>query len=61
MKYFLLFILNCLWLPVIAQKQLTIVNSETGEETTVAVPDGLVITSSDHEENDELAVIDYLC
>lgn len=60
MKYFLLFILNCLWLPVIAQKQLTIVNSETGEETSIAVPNGLVITSSDHEENDELAVIDTI-
>ena len=60
MKYFLLFILNCLWLPAIAQKQLTIVNSETGEEMTITVPDGLVITSSDQEENDELAVVDTI-
>ena len=60
MKYFLLFILNSLWLPVIAQKQLTIVNSETGEEMTITVPDGLVITSSDQDENDELAVVDTI-
>lgn len=60
MKYFLLFILNCLWLTVIAQKQLTIVNSETGEEMTITVPDGLVITSGDREETDGLVVVDTI-
>ena len=60
MKYFLLFILSCLWLPVIAQKQLTIVNSETGEETTITVPDGLVITTGYEDGNEDMVVTDTL-
>ena len=45
MRCFTFFLLFFLCLSVLAQKKMTIRNSETGEEMTITVPDGLVITS----------------
>lgn len=60
MKYLLLFTLNCLWLPILAQRQMTIRNFETGEEMTITVPDGFVITSGIEGEDGEFVMTDTL-
>ena len=44
MRYFTFLLLFSLGLSVFAQKKMTIRNSETGEEMTITIPDGLVIT-----------------
>ena len=45
MRYYTFLLLFSLCLSVFAQKKMTIRNSDTGEEMTITVPDGLVITS----------------
>lgn len=56
--YFLLLFSLCL--SVFAQKKMTIRNSETGEEMTITVPDGLVITSGIEGEDRDFVVTDTL-
>ena len=56
MRYFTFLLLFSLGLSVFAQKKMTIRNSETGEEMTITVPDGLVITSGIEGEDGEFVV-----
>lgn len=58
MRYFTFLLLFPLCFSVFAQKKMTIRNSETGEEMSLTVPDGLRITTICQEENEELAVVD---
>ena len=60
MRYFTFLFLFSLCLSVLAQKKMTIRNSETGEEMTITVPDGLVITSGIEGEDGDLVVTDTL-
>ena len=60
MRYFTFLLLFSLCLSVFAQKKMTIRNSETGEEMTITVPDGLVITSGIEGEDGDLVVTDTL-
>lgn len=60
MRYFTFLLLFSLCLSVFAQKKMTICNSETGEEMTITVPDGLVITSGIEGENRDFVVTDTL-
>lgn len=58
MRTFTLFISLLLCLGAFAQKQVAIRNAETGEEMSLTVADGIVITTSYQEGNDELALAD---
>lgn len=60
MRYFTFLLLFSLCLSVFAQKKMTIRNSETGEEMTITVPDGLVITSGIEGEDRDFVVTDTL-
>ena len=60
MRYFTFLLLFSLCLSVFAQKKMTIRNSETGEEMTITVPDGLVITSGIEGEDGDFVVTDTL-
>ena len=60
MRYFTFLLLFSLCLSVLAQKKMTIRNSETGEEMTITVPDGLVITSGIEGEDGDFVVTDTL-
>lgn len=60
MRYFTFLLLFSLCLSVFAQKEMTIRNSETGEEMTITVPDGLVITSGIEGEDRDFVVTDTL-
>lgn len=60
MRLLVLAILSVLSLSILAQKQMTIRNSETGEEMTITVPDGLVITSGYENEDGEMVVCDTI-
>lgn len=60
MRYFTFLLLFSLCLSVFAQKKMTIRNSETGEEMTITVPDGLVITSGIEGEYRDFVVTDTL-
>lgn len=60
MRYFTFLLLFSLCLSVFAQKKMTIRNSETGEEMTITVPDGLVITSGIEGEDRDFIVTDTL-
>lgn len=60
MRYFTFLLLFSLCLSVFAQKKMTIRNSETGEEMTITVPDGLVITSGIEGEDRNFVVTDTL-
>lgn len=60
MRYFTFLLLFSLCLSVFAQKQMAIRNSETGEEMSLAVPDGFVITSGIEGEDGEFVVTDTL-
>lgn len=60
MRYFTFLLLFSLCLSVLAQKKMTIRNSETGEEMTITVPDGLVITSGIEGEDGYFVVTDTL-
>ncbi len=57
MRYFTFLLLFSLCLSVFAQKKMTIRNSETGDEMTITVPDGLVITSGIEGEDADFVVI----
>lgn len=60
MRYFTFLLLFSLCLSVLAQKKMTIRNSETGDEMTITVPDGLVITSGIEGEDGDFFVTDTL-
>lgn len=60
MRYFTFLLLFSLCLFVLAQKKMTIRNSETGDEMTITVPDGLVITSGIEGEDGDFVVTDTL-
>lgn len=60
MRYFTFLIFFSLCLSVFAQKKMTIRNSDTGEEMTITVPDGLVITSGIEGEDGDFVVTDTL-
>ena len=60
MRYFTFLLLFSLCLSVFAQKKMTIRNSETGEEMTITVPDGMVITSGIEGEDRDFVVTDTL-
>ena len=60
MRYFTFLLLFSLCLSVLAQKKMTIRNSETGDEMTITVPDGLVITSGIEGEDGDFVVTDTL-
>ena len=60
MRYFTFLLLFSLCLSVFAQKKMTIRNSETGEEMTITVPDGLLITSGIEGEDGDFVVTDTL-
>lgn len=60
MRYFTFLLLFSLCLSVFAQKKMTIRNSETGEEMTITVSDGLVITSGIEGEDRDFVVTDTL-
>lgn len=60
MRYFTFLLIFSLGLSVFAQKKMTIRNSETGEEMTITVPDGLVITSGIEGEDGDFVVTDTL-
>ena len=60
MRYFTFLLLFSLCLSVLAQKKMTIRNSETGEDMTITVPDGLVITSGIEGEDGDFVVTDTL-
>lgn len=60
MRYFTFLLLFSLCLSVFAQKKMTIRNSETGDEMTITVPDGLVITSGIEGEDGDFVVTDTL-
>ena len=60
MRYFTFLLLFSLCLSVFAQKKMTIRNSETGEDMTITVPDGLVITSGIEGEDGDFVVTDTL-
>ena len=60
MRYFTFLLLFSLCLSVLTQKKMTIRNSETGEEMTITVPDGLVITSGIEGEDGDFVVTDTL-
>ena len=60
MRYFTFLLLFSLCLSVFAQKKMTIRNSETGEEMTITVPDGLVITSGIEGDDGDIVVTDTL-
>ena len=60
MRYFTFLLLFSLCLSVLAQKKMTIRNSETGEEMTITVPDGLVITSGIEGGDGDFVVTDTL-
>lgn len=60
MRCFTFLLLFSLCLSVLAQKKMTIRNSETGEEMTITVPDGLVITSGIEGGDGDFVVTDTL-
>lgn len=60
MRYFTFLIFFSLCLSVFAQKKMTIRNSDIGEEMTITVPDGLVITSGIEGEDGDFVVTDTL-
>lgn len=60
MRLLVLALLSVVSLSIFAQKQMTIRNSETGEEMTITVPDGLVITSGYENEDGEMVVCDTI-
>ena len=60
MRLLVLAILSVVSLSIFAQKQMTIRNSETGEEMTITVPDGLVITSGYENEDGDMVVCDTI-
>ena len=60
MRYFTFLLLFSLCLSVFAQKKMTIRNSETGDEMTITVPDGLLITSGIEGEDGDFVVTDTL-
>lgn len=60
MRVLILGILSIFNLTIFAQKQMTIRNSETGEEMTITVPDGLVITSGYENEEGDMVVYDTI-
>lgn len=60
MRYYTFLLLFSLCLSVFAQKKMTIRNSDTGEEMTITVPDGLVITSGIEGEDGDFIVTDTL-
>ena len=60
MRYFTFLLLFSLCLSVLAQKKMTIRNSETAEEMRITVPDGLVITSGIEGEDGDFVVTDTL-
>lgn len=60
MRYFTFLLLFFLCLSVFAQKKMTIRNSDTGEEMTITVPNGLVITSGIEGEDGDCVVTDTL-
>lgn len=60
MRYFTILHLFSLGLSVFAQKKMTIHNSETSEEMTITVPDGLVITSGIEGEDGDFVVTDTI-
>lgn len=58
MRTFTLFISLLLSLDALAQKQVITRNAETGEEMSLTVPDGLIITTNYQEETRELVITD---
>ena len=60
MRYYTFLLLFSLCLSVFAQKKMTIRNSDTGEEMTITVPDGLVIKSGIEGEDGDFIVTDTL-
>lgn len=60
MRLLALAILSVFCLSIFSQKQMTIRNSETGEEMTITVPDGLVITSGYENEEGDMVVCDTI-
>ena len=60
MRCFTFLLLFSLCLSVFAQKKMPIRNSETAEEMTITVPDGLVITSGIEGEDGDFVVTDTL-
>ena len=60
MRYFTFLLLFSLCSSVFAQKKMTMRNSGAGEEMTITVPDGLVITSGIEGEDGDFVVTDTL-
>lgn len=60
MRVLVFAILSIFTLTIFAQKQMTIRNSETGEEMTITVPDGLVITSGYENDEGDMVVYDTI-